>query len=38
VVLYEFNGGSGQTRTNTAPAAAKLKNFLDLNCVGAIQP
>lgn len=36
VLLYEENGGSGRKRVNQDPAARMLKNFLDLNCSGAI--
>ena len=32
VVLLDENGGSGERRRNTDPAARKLLNFLDTNC------
>lgn len=32
VLLYEENGGTGQKRTNNAPEALILRNFIDLNC------
>jgi len=37
VLLYEENGGTGQRRINQDRAARMLKNFLDLNCSGALQ-
>jgi hypothetical protein len=37
IVLLEENGGSGEKKVNQSPAAIKLKNFIDLNCSGAIQ-
>lgn len=37
VLLYEENGGAGRKRVNQDPSARKLKNFLDLNCSGALR-
>jgi hypothetical protein len=37
VLLYEENGGSGQKRVNQSAAARMLKNFIDLNCSGALR-
>ena len=37
IVLFSEDGGSGNKSVNDAPAALKLKNFLDLNCDGALQ-
>lgn len=37
VRLWEENGGRGEKKVNQAPSAMKLKNFIDLNCKGAIQ-